>query len=127
MNANVIFVSGLVITAGVCFAVVRYIRTPLLKILTDICGNAERAGFWVAFTTVILLTVPVIFAMFSRPVGLPADILFEISDQVQAALIGLVLSVVTVGFALARSIARGRKCEKHAELASAVVTPERQS
>src|SRR5712691_10475000 len=51
----------------VSLIVVAYLRRPLKAILADLCGTAERARFWSAFSNVTLVLVPLIFVMQYRP------------------------------------------------------------
>jgi hypothetical protein len=107
MNATMGFLAGLVITMSVVFAALLYLRNPLQLVLTDLCGTADRARFWTAFSNVTLFFVPFVFALNHQP---DADVrqasIFAISGQVESAIIGFVVSVVVLGFILSRYIPR---------------------
>jgi hypothetical protein len=98
---------GMAVTFAVGLGVVAYLRRPLERILVELCGNQERAGFWAAFSAVALGLTPVIFAMAWRPeagAGLPA--VFEFTDQLKWGLIGLMGTVLVLGCMIGRSIVR---------------------
>ena len=87
---------GVTLTIGT--AVVWYLKQPLEKLLMELCGNHERAGFWTSFTAVALGLTPLIFAMGWRPSAettLPA--VFELADQLKWALIGLLSTLLVLG------------------------------
>ena len=104
MNAAWLFASGLVVTIAVSALTLAYLRRPLLRILVDLCGTEDRAGFWLAFSNVTLTLVPLIFALNYRPENQP--LIFAISSQLERALVGLTGSVVVLGLVLSRFISR---------------------
>lgn len=109
MNADWTFLVGLFATVALCAAAVTYLRAPLRTILIDLCGNESRAGFWVAFSNIVLLSVPSIFSLRAHPSqDMPAGAIFAIGDQIESGLIGLAISTVVLGLVLSRFIARAR-------------------
>ena len=109
MNASILFVCGLAITLVTSVSVVIYLKSPLRKILAELCGSPERAAFWTAFSNVALTVVPVIFAMQYHPeTGGSAPVAFELADQLKWGLIGVVLSITLLAWVLSRFIPRGR-------------------
>lgn len=109
MSPELTFASGAVVTMSLCTAVVLYLKTPLLKILVDLCGTESRATFWVAFSNIVLLSVPSIFALHSYPSeNSSGRALFAISDQLQSGLIGLAISVIVLGLVLSHFIVHAR-------------------
>ena len=67
VSDSVLFLLGLGLTVAMSLAVVVYLRPHLQTILVDLCATAERAGFWTAFSSVILVLVPALFALHYRP------------------------------------------------------------
>jgi hypothetical protein len=115
MNATTVFALGSLATLAIGAAVVLYLRRPLRNILVELCGNEERAEFWAAFSAVVVGVVPVIFAMACHPApGPDTPAVFELADQLKWGLIGLTGSVLMLGWAVGRSIARweGRAAKK---------------
>jgi len=107
MNATWLFVTGLCLTLAVSSLVVCYLRKPLEKILVDLCGNQDRATFWTAFSAVALGFVPVIFALSDEPSSNAAGSpLLQVADQLKWGLVGMVFSVLALGWTLSRFISR---------------------
>jgi hypothetical protein len=107
MNAVIIFLVGLVITIGVVFVALLYLRNPLQTILIDLCGSTDRARFWTAFSNVTLFLVPLALALDHQPDPLVKQAaIFAISGQLESAMIGFVVSVVMMGFILSMYISR---------------------
>lgn len=107
MNASILFVGGLAITLMTSTSVVIYLKSPLQKILAELCGSPERAEFWTSFSNVALTVVPVIFAMQYHPeTGGSAPVAFELADQLKWGLIGVVLSITLLAWVLSRFIPR---------------------
>lgn len=107
MNDLSIFAVGLAVTMILASLAIGYLHSHLKAILADICGTAERAEFWTAFSNVTLFLTPLIFALHFRPgTGSLSVLVYGLSDQLAAALMGLVAAVILLGFVLGRFIAR---------------------
>jgi di/tricarboxylate transporter len=107
MGATVVFAIGSLSTLVIGMSVVWYLRRPLRNILIELCGNEQRAEFWAAFSAVAVGVVPVIFALACRPAPGPgAPAVFELADQIKWGLVGMMGSVMTLGWVIGRSIAR---------------------
>ena len=105
MNEVSNFLIGVGITLTVSMVVVVYLQKHLRRILIDLCQTEDRADFWTAFTNVTVVLVPVICAMFHRPGaygGGPG--FFDVTTQLQWALMGLIGSVVGLGAVVASFI-----------------------
>src|SRR5436309_15605156 len=101
------FLLGLAITAALGFAVVWYLKSHLKGILIDLCGTERRADFWMAFSNVILLLVPLVFAMqFDSQGGQYTSAVFQLNEQLKWSFIGLVCSVLALGTILSLFIRR---------------------
>ena len=93
MNLSTVFASELTITITVCAAIVLYLAKPLRSLLIELCGTAERANFWLAFSNVALVLVPVISALdYSPEAGANKVLVFELAAQLRHALIGFLVS-----------------------------------
>lgn len=103
MSSSMLFTCGLAATLLVALAVVGYMHRPLGKLLEELCGNRERAEFWTVFSNVTVGLVPVIFAMQYQPEPGPRA-LFEVSIQFKWGLIGLVTSILVLGWVVGRFI-----------------------
>jgi hypothetical protein len=110
MNPIVTFLLGVFIVLAGAIAAVIYLRPHLRSILRDLCGTEERADFWTAFSNIILVLTPVIFALSSRPQGENGTAtFFDVSSQLQRGLIGLVGAVIVLGIALSQFIPKSQK------------------
>ena len=106
-SASTVFAGGLAGTVAIGMGVVWYLRRPLERILTELCGAEERAAFWTAFSAVALGLVPLIFAMSCHPdEGRGATAVFELADQLKWGLIELMSTVLVLGWVIGRSIVR---------------------
>lgn len=102
-----VFVMGVGGTVVVGFIVVGYLKSTLRKILVDLWGAEDRANFWMAFSNVTLILTPTAVALGARPeAGQNIPLAFQIGAQMEWALIGLVASVITLGFVISLFIPR---------------------
>src|SRR5262245_44011908 len=87
----------LVLAVGVALFFGRHLR----NILTDLTGTAERAAFWVAFTSLLLVLVPLIVVMFvPRDTAADEPAFFRVVAQLRWALVGLVATLASYGFVI---------------------------
>jgi hypothetical protein len=109
MNPVIGFVFGLIVTMGVVFLVLLYLRNPLQAILKDLCGTDERARFWTAFSNTVVFLVPLALALDHQPAanGTESSV-FVISGQIESAVMGLIVSVMAVGMVLSWHISRNK-------------------
>jgi len=98
MNTIVSFLAQLAITFLIVFLIVGYLRPHLRKVLVDLCGTEERAQFWTAFSNILLIGLPVIFAMNYRPeFSNTEDLFFNVAGKLSGNLGGLLLALVCIG------------------------------
>src|SRR4051794_7051890 len=82
----------LVVAAGVAL----YLRRHFRNVLTDLTGTAQRAAFWTAFTSLLLVLVPLIVVMFvPREARADEPEFFRVVAQLRWALVGLVATLVS--------------------------------
>jgi len=94
---------------GVVFLALLYLRNPLQVVLTDLCGTVERAKFWTAFSNITLFLTPLALALYRKPaIDGSEPTVFAISDQIESAIIGLIISVVILGVILSWHIFKTR-------------------
>jgi hypothetical protein len=102
-----VFALGLSTTLLTAFAVVRYLSGPLRTQLRKLCGSDERAQFWAAFSNTAIVLTPAIFAMLDQPApNSSTPPLLELTGQLKWGLLGLVGSVLMLGWILSRFIPR---------------------
>jgi uncharacterized membrane protein len=97
MMASWLFAFGLISTATLSGVVVLYLRQPLATLLGELCGSQYRAEFWTAFSAIAIGLVPLIFALTCEPVA---------DAGTKWGLIGLVISVMALGWVVSRFIPR---------------------
>ena len=99
MNPLVAFGIELAGTLLIGLLLVIYIRRPLHRILVDLCGTEDRARFWSAFCTVLLMGFPAASALGYQPLtGSVNDSFFYIFRQLGQNLMSFLLALVAVGF-----------------------------
>jgi hypothetical protein len=105
--SSLVLASGLCITLLAAFAVVRYLSGPLRTHLRELCGSAERAEFWTVFSNVAIVLTPAIFAISDlSPSGAEVPPLLAVTSLLKWGLIGLVGTVLMLGWILSRFIPR---------------------
>jgi len=115
MNTIFSFVIEVVLTLVIAALLVGYLRPFLRKVLTDLCGTEERAQFWTAFSNILLIGMPIIFALSYKPEARNTEeLFFEVAGKLSGNLGGLLLALIGVGmivsfFSLVAS--RTRKAE----------------
>jgi uncharacterized membrane protein YhaH (DUF805 family) len=103
MNSLLSFAINLLITLLVGFLLVAYLRPSLRRILVDLCGTEERAAFWLAFASLVLIGMPIASALGYVP--LPAfseesfyGLAHQLSQNLTSFLVGLVGVGLVIGF-----------------------------
>jgi hypothetical protein len=98
MNMIVSFSIEVALTLIVCFLLVAYFRPFLHRILLDLCGSEDRAQFWTAFSTILLLGIPLIIALGYRPEAFTSqDLFFEIIGRLSGNLGAYLAALVGIG------------------------------
>jgi hypothetical protein len=111
MTSSTVFLVGVGVTLVSAFLVVLYLRRYLDSVLADVCGTAERAHFWTAFSNIGLILVPTICALNYAPASQP---IVQLTGQFQAALVGLAVAVLIIGLVLTIFIRREMRGSREA-------------
>ena len=99
MNTVLSFFIQMAITLVLVALIVTYLRPYLRKILLDLCGTEERAQFWTAFSNILLIGMPLIFALNYRPeTRNMEELFFEVAGKLGGNLGGLLVALVGIGF-----------------------------
>lgn len=106
MTASLPFLCGLGLALAACLATFFYLRPPLHQILVELCGNRARADFWAAFSGIAVVFVPLIFALHMRLAAAGEPFLFTLARQLEWAFVGLVASVLLLGWVIGRFLPR---------------------
>ncbi len=107
MINTTVFASDLIASIGVSSAVAAYLHPHLRALLVELCGTYDRARFWLAFSNVALILMPLIFALEYKPEMAPGSAaIFEIAAQMKYALVGLIVTIGILGLVLISFMAR---------------------
>lgn len=107
MSLSVAFLLDIVFAALLFVGIVTYVKKHLKTLLVELCGTAERASFWLAFSNVTLVLVPLIFALDYKPeFGPEKTAIFEMATQLKYALIGFVITLGSLALVPFRFIPR---------------------
>jgi len=99
MNTISYFLIQVALTLVISTLIVGYLRPFLRKILTDLCGTEDRAHFWTAFSNILLIGVPVIFALnYKSDAKNTEELFFEVAGKLSGNLGGLLFALIGVGF-----------------------------
>lgn len=109
MNPTTAFLIDVGLVATLCMGLVAYVKPHLNALLVELCGTTERASFWLAFSNVTLVLVPLIFALNYEPDSGPnRHFIFEMATQLKYAIIGFVIALSSLAIVLFRFIPRDR-------------------
>lgn len=101
MNTIALYFVQIAVTLIISLGVVIYLRRSLGRMLVDLCRTEERAHFWLIFSTVVLVGIPLVFGMGYTPLAAGAETMFfEVANQLKWNLVGFLLALVTIGFIL---------------------------
>jgi hypothetical protein len=109
MHLTAAFLTDVGLVAVLSLALVAYIRPHLNGLLMELCGTAERARFWLAFSNVTLVLVPLIFALDYNPDSASGtNLVFDMATQLKHAIIGFVMALTLLAIILLRFIPRDK-------------------
>jgi membrane protease YdiL (CAAX protease family) len=109
VNPTLAFLLDIALVALLFVAIVAYVKKHLRALLIELCGTTERASFWLAFSNVTLVLVPLIFALDYKPeFGPEKTAIFEMATQLRYALIGFVITLGSLALILVRFIPRDK-------------------
>lgn len=105
MSPTVAFLTDIVIVALSCVGIASYVSKHLRLLLVELCGTVERASFWLAFSNVALVVVPLIFALDYKPeAGANWNAVFAMAAQLRASLVGFVVTLSILALVVFRFI-----------------------
>jgi hypothetical protein len=107
MSDPIIFTLGISAASGLSVATLVHLHRPLRPILSNLCGTSDRASFWCAFSNIALFLVPLIFMLDYQPEPNSGEWLWVLAAVLKRGILGLTITVVTLGFVITRSIRHG--------------------
>jgi hypothetical protein len=109
MTPTIAFLSDIALATLLFVGIVAYFKKHLRTLLIELCGTTERASFWLAFSNVTLVLVPLIFALDYKPeFGPEKTAIFEMATQLKYSLIGFVITWGSLALVLFRFIPRDK-------------------
>lgn len=109
MSLTMAFLVDVALAAVLSVGIVAYVRGHLRVLLIEVCGTAERASFWLAFSNVMLVLVPLIFVLDYKPeFGPDKSVTFEMATQLKYALIGFAIALSSLALVMLRFIPRNK-------------------
>lgn len=101
MNTILYFIVQAALTLVVSALIAGYLRRFLRNALVDLCGTEERAQFWTSFSNVLLIGMPMVFALNYKPEADSFETAFlEIAGKLGGNLAGLLFVLLGLGFAV---------------------------
>jgi len=98
MNTYLLFSIELGLTILTCVLITSYLRPHLKRVLVDLCKTEERAQFWMAFSNILLVGLPVIIALGFQPEAVTIEAAtFEIFGRLSGNLAGYLFALVGIG------------------------------
>ena len=98
MNTIGFFFVQLAITTLVASLITIYLRPYLYKILVDLCTTEDRAQFWTKFSNILLIGMPVVFALKFTPLATEStEMFFEIMSKLGSNIFGFLFALVCIG------------------------------
>ncbi|MGE5464096.1 MAG: hypothetical protein ACM3PS_12115 [Syntrophothermus sp.] len=113
MNMILFFLLEVVLTLILSLLLVGYLRPYLGRVLTDLCGTEDRARFWTAFSNILLIGMPVIFALNYRPeAGNSEELFFEVAGKLSGNLGSFLFTLFSIGIAVSLFVLVGSISKK---------------
>ncbi|MBL8103227.1 MAG: hypothetical protein JNM02_11890 [Anaerolineales bacterium] len=98
MNTILFYLLEVILTLSISMLVFRYLRPFLNRILVDMCGTEERAQFWTVFSSIVLVGLPLLFALNYQPEATKAEeLFFEITHRISGNMLGFLLALLVIG------------------------------
>ncbi len=106
MNALLLFIFEITLCLGISLALISLLKPFLRDVLTDTCGTAGRADFWVMFTQLMLIISPLlVVACFAPTLATnPLNIVHELQKTLFRTLLGDFIALSAIGRVVWKSI-----------------------
>ena len=85
------------LTALIALLAVVTLWRPLSILLAEQCGTEERSRFWTVWSTVMMVATPMLFVSWR---GVATDLTELVQGTVTSALIGVLMALLGMGFAV---------------------------
>ena len=98
MDTQTLFIVGLGVSLLASLTVAVYIRTHLRSILVEVCGTQTRADFWITWSNIPIVVLPLTLTLLRGPGSDSA--LTRISYLIGVSLTGLLAVIIAMGIVL---------------------------
>lgn len=105
MSQFQLYLTGLVLSVLISFAVIFYLRRPLFKLLVELCGTGDRARFWMQITHLSFVLTAMLMALTFSPDGYLPDY-YYLANHLGRTLFGLLGVTGFLTIAISRFIRR---------------------
>jgi uncharacterized membrane protein YhaH (DUF805 family) len=95
-------------------SITHYLRAVTVRLLTDVCGTADRAEFWARIAAVLMVCMPLalVLVVATSPMRcMASDVVCEdvvVRQTFLATLLGSLVSVASVALVIGRYLPRAR-------------------
>jgi len=101
MNTFLSFAIEIGITVAAAALITGYLRPHLKQILIELCRTETRAQFWMVFSNILLIGMPLIIALGFRPEAQTfEETFFEIIGRLSGNLLGFLFALIGLGFVI---------------------------
>ncbi len=98
MNTLTAFSLDVILTILVTASLIAYFRPHLHRILVDLCAGEDRARFWAAFASILLLGLPIVSALSYVPLaGSLTDAVLDLARQLSRNIMSFLAALVALG------------------------------
>lgn len=104
MDAILQLLAAALISIFVSSGVLRVLSGPLRKVLCRICPDEAAADFWLSYSKVMLMIVPLLLVLLVDMFGNFASALDGVRFALSAALAGLIVSLRLIGLRLEKFV-----------------------
>ncbi len=106
MTTLILFTSEMALSLGISLIMILLLKPLLRDVLTDTCGTAQRAEFWVMFTQLMLVISPLLMVAFFAPTAsiTHLNIAHELQRALFRTLLGDFIGLCIIGRVIWKSI-----------------------
>lgn len=97
MSAYILLFLELLISIAISLAVLYVLSTPLVNVLTKICPDEQAAVFWLSYTKVILMILPLLIVLTVDVFTYFKDPMDSLRLTLIAVLAGLLIGLYSIG------------------------------
>lgn len=97
MNTYILLFSEFLMSIAVSLSVLYVLSTPLVNVLSRVCPDEQAAVFWLSYTKVILMILPLLFVLTVDMFTHFSDPMDSLRLALMAVLAGLLIALYSIG------------------------------